>query len=415
MRWLTPRLGTAAASDPEVARVPDAIVVDVRDLVDREGNAVDDVRAKILEGAAVLGRDKRVIVCCDYGLSRSNAVATGILAASSGITVDEAVAQLAQKIPLDEVKLDVLAVVRQALSEGRRDADGSRTVAVTGSAGFLGSRVSMALRESSCVLPLTRQAVDLAHGAIALETVVRNHHVGTVLHLAHPRIVTTSASLAEAVTMMKTVIDACVVVKARLVYVSGWEVFSGYGVSHLAADESLPIRPASVYGQAKALCETLVQYAEQTRGLRACIVRPGPTFGEGSTRPRFVRAFVRHALRREPIVTHIYNNGRPSLDLLHVDDVVDALQRVATRDITGVMHFGSGKPVETRKVAEIVRDSLGAHVSIEERAIDANVTNVRMDSTRAGAALGWRPKKDVPTELAALARHIATCQDSDTP
>lgn len=407
MRWLAPQLGTAAATDPKIADAPDAAIIDVRDLVDRDGNSVEALRRTIDEGVALLAGGRRVIVCCDYGLSRSNAIAAGMLAAWHGTSVDHALQALHGVAALDELKLDVLAAVRRALQEPMPQPGASGVVAVTGASGFVGERLVLALDPFASVIPITRDAVELLHGSLPLETIVRTREVDTIVHLAHPRVVTTNASLSEAVAMMKTVLDVTAVSGVRLVFVSGWEVFSGYGEADLLADESLPPRPASVYGQAKALCESLLGYATQARGISSCIVRAGPAFGVGSDRPRFLRAFTRHALRSEPIVTHVYDNGRPALDLLHVDDVVDGLRRIALSDVSGTFHLGSGTARTTRRVAEIVRGSTDSDVVIEERRIGATVTNVSMDCHRATAELGWRPQKDVQAELDLLVRSIA--------
>src|SRR5262249_56720284 len=70
IRWITEGLGTASWEELDGAE--GVAVVDVRALVDREGNPAALVRAKIEEGAEHLSRGRRVVVCCDYGISRSN-------------------------------------------------------------------------------------------------------------------------------------------------------------------------------------------------------------------------------------------------------------------------------------------------------------------------------------------------------
>ena len=71
IRWIRPNLGTAPAL--EVMAVPDLQLVDVRILVDGPGNSPSLVRAKIDEAVAHLQAGRRVVVGCEYGISRSNA------------------------------------------------------------------------------------------------------------------------------------------------------------------------------------------------------------------------------------------------------------------------------------------------------------------------------------------------------
>ena len=54
VRWVTPLLGTAAAS--EIQDAGDVAVVDVRDLVDKAGNRPDTIQEKIREAVNLLAQ-----------------------------------------------------------------------------------------------------------------------------------------------------------------------------------------------------------------------------------------------------------------------------------------------------------------------------------------------------------------------
>lgn len=49
----------------------DVSILDVRDLVDRKGNELDLLRSRIETGAEMLRNGKKMVVCCDKGISRS--------------------------------------------------------------------------------------------------------------------------------------------------------------------------------------------------------------------------------------------------------------------------------------------------------------------------------------------------------
>jgi len=137
IRWITPQLGTAPALQFEVA--DDMQVIDVRDLVDKGGNHVDTVRQKIAAGSESLRSGRRTIVCCDYGISRSNAVAAGILARHASLPFAEAARRVVAATGETEVKLEPLEVVRRALGEDpTRGAGAGDRIVVTGAAGSIG-------------------------------------------------------------------------------------------------------------------------------------------------------------------------------------------------------------------------------------------------------------------------------------
>ena len=89
IRWITSHLGTGPAL--LVRQEADMNIIDVRDLVDKAGNRSEAVRQKITEGCDSLRTGKKTVVCCDYGISRSNAVAVGILAMHEAISFEAAV------------------------------------------------------------------------------------------------------------------------------------------------------------------------------------------------------------------------------------------------------------------------------------------------------------------------------------
>ena len=77
IRWITPILGTAAFN--AVQDITDINIVDVRDLVDKAGNNSNAILNKIHQAIDLISQGKRTVVCCDYGMSRSNAIAVGII------------------------------------------------------------------------------------------------------------------------------------------------------------------------------------------------------------------------------------------------------------------------------------------------------------------------------------------------
>jgi nucleoside-diphosphate-sugar epimerase len=309
----------------------------------------------------------------------------------------------------------VLSAVRRALEPPAARSASSDAVLVTGGTGFIGQKLVSALEDDASVIAPGRDEVDLTGPSFPLDRVVREREVGTLVHLAHPRILTANRSLGEAMTAMKNVLDVCGENGLRLVYLSGWEVFSGYRTSHpLTAEESLPPLPGSVYGYSKALCESLMQQMADFRGFRYCLVRSGPVFGRESSRPRFIRTFIDKALRNESIVVHRYSNDLPRLDLMHVDDLVAGIKSVVDVDATGVFHLGSGTLLSTTEIAKRVSHKLGSDSPIVAKNVDSEVCNVTMSTAKARARLAWSPKVDPGRALDELIEDIAS-QGVDDP
>ncbi len=168
IRWITPLLGTAPASS--IDGDTDITVVDVRNLVDKAGNPIDVVREKIREGAKSLVQGKRTVVCCDYGMSRSNAVAAGVLAKFDNIGFDAALRQVLDATGEKEIKLGPIGAVRAALGESaaQKDRRSQRSVLVTGGNGFLGKAFRLTAGDKFDLSAPARSEVDISLGSTQL-------------------------------------------------------------------------------------------------------------------------------------------------------------------------------------------------------------------------------------------------------
>ena len=402
IRWISDRLGTAPALSPEIA--PGMARLDVRDLVDKFGNDTAAVRAKIDQGVALLASGMPLVVCCDYGISRSNAIAAGILAVSEGVALPEAVRRVMAATGETEIKLEPLDVVRRALSGGEstRRSGGSR-VLLTGGSGFVGQRLQTALAGRVETVVAAGSEIDLTAGATALGLLAQEYEVDQIVHLANPRVYTSNRAMGDTLTMLRNVLDVCRVSRARLVFVSSWEVYSGYRAAELLADEATPHLPKGPYAEAKLLAEALIAHHRARHDLDVTIVRSAPAFGVGSDKPKFLHNFARAAQAGQgPIRTHRYANGDPKLDLLHIDDLVAALAAVVATRSAGDFNIGGGRLWGTAEIARHMVELAGRDIAVEQQVVQDDVGNILMDSSRAREVLAWVPRHTLEDFLADL-------------
>jgi len=406
IRWITPLLGTAPASliDSEA----DVTVVDVRNLVDKAGNPVDVVGEKIQEGVESLVKGMPTVICCDYGMSRSNAVAAGVLATFEKIRFDAALHRVLDATGEREIKLQPLSAVRAALGEqpAKEKPSGQRSVLVTGGSGFLGKAVQIASGHAFELITPSSSELDISLGSTQLSLLANEEEVECIVHLANPRVYTSNIALGQSLTMLRNVIDVCLANDIKLIYPSGWEVYSGYaGV--ITADEATSALPRGPYGEAKYLAELLIEHCRKTEGLRCLMLRSGAVYGAGGDKPKFIYSFIDKARRSETIFTHQYSNGAPSLDLLYVDDFVAALLSALRSEFTGDLNIGTGQLTSTMKIAEMLIEKLGSSSLIKPVLIDAEVASVALDCRRAREVLDWGPTLNIDDGLSRILSEIS--------
>ena len=225
IKWITENLGTAEIED---VNDKEYTVVDVRDLVDKEGNSDQVILEKIDTVVGLLKQNHKVVVCCDYGISRSNAIAIGAIVKYLGYDFDEAVKFVMEKTRETGIRIEVLTSVRQALETSKKEDVSIRNnqFLITGGTGFIGSALAAKLGKNYRFIAPTRQEVNLLDGPTKLDLIVRDNSVGTIIHLANPRRYTTTESMGQSIIMLKNVLDVCKENHLNLLYLSGWVVYS---------------------------------------------------------------------------------------------------------------------------------------------------------------------------------------------
>lgn len=392
IRWITPYLGTIVAASFETA--PGHVLLDVRDLVDKKGNSIDIISAKIDQGVSLLEAGKVVIIGCDYGISRSNSIAAGILSKYRHISFTEALRQVIDSTGEKEIKPELLNIVFLALNQKRKNlSDTGQNILITGGAGFVGRRVRKRLMDSGCsVIAPQRSEMDVLCGTSLLDLIIKEKKITQIIHLANPRIYTSNRAIGETISMLRNVIDVCCINDIHMIYPSGWEIYSGYQNLEIFANESLPANPKGPYAESKWLAEEMISHHRKTRKLSCCVLRSSPLYGPESDRPKFIRTYIEKALRDETITTHQYINSVPKLDLMHVNDFVSALVLALKKSFAGDINLGTGKLHGTDAIAAIIKSELKSKSKIKTVPIEDYVANIAMDCTMANKALGWAPK-----------------------
>lgn len=389
IRWIRPKLGTAPHGELTGS---DYAVIDVRHLVDKAGNPPNEVAELIDAGNRAYRSGRTVVVTCDFGVSRSNAVAAGILSVAETLPYDEALLEVRRATGESEIKLDLAAVVRVAVERGATAANGGRgSVLLTGGSGFVGSRLAAVMKDDVSLFTPARVELDLCD-ATAVDAYCRERGIGQLVHLAYPRVYTNAAAAGESITMLRCILDVCRLRKIRLVFVSGSIVLGGYATTDMIADENTPLRPKGIYGENKYLEERLLRLYTDRGDVEAIVCRFAPIYGPGGSRPRFLRTSYDAIQRGDQIATHRFRNGRPAMDLLYVDDAVGAL-RAAVRTVhNGVFHFGAGNLRTTVELARELAALAGKPLNFTEIPIDDFTSNVVLSSSKAKDLLAWTPE-----------------------
>jgi CDP-paratose 2-epimerase len=173
--------------------------------------------------------------------------------------------------------------------------------------------------------------------------------------------------------------------------------------------ERQPLEFCSPYGCSKGAADQYVLDYAHSYGLRTCVFRMSCIYGphqHGNEDQGWVAHFLRSALREEPIT--IFGDGRQIRDLLHVEDLVDALLAASANDraLTGqAFNIGGGiaNAVSVLGVVHMIGELTGEPPKVlwdDWRAADQRY--YVSDTSAFGSLTGWKPRVPVSSGLVSL-------------
>ena len=312
-------------------------------------------------------------------------------------------------------------------------------VVVTGAAGFIGSHLAEALLDQgrevvgidafTGLVPTVEKWANLSRlldrpgfelHRVDLATVdIRPLLDGAaaVLHQAAQPGVRTSFGqgfadyLHNNVLATQRLLEACVRAEVpRLVFASSSSVY-GDAPTYPTTEESRT-RPLSPYGVTKLAAEQLCQaYARPSLSeMTVAVLRYFTVYGPRQRPDMGFRRFIEAALAGRPIV--VYGDGGQTRDFTYVDDVVRANLLAMTAPVEDeAVNIGGGRRVSLLEALEVIGAATGRRLRIDRRPPrPGDVRHTGSDGTRAEALLGYRPKIDLATGLAAQVAWVSRRQ-----
>ena len=271
-------------------------------------------------------------------------------------------------------------------------------ILVTGAAGFVGRALCRLLldRQHAVVAMWHRQeqGLDGLAGTPGLQIVqgdIRDRadmvnlcrSIDAICHLA---VLPPGADNAEKTNVegTRSVVDACIETGVkRLVYASSMSVYDFTNPHYLPVDEAHPCVPGQDYGREKLQGESLCISAGQTDSLQVCALRLAGIYGPGKNRGA---AYVfAKAIMDEEIVRI---EADRSIDLLYLDDAVQAMKVALDGSAEGIFNIGTGVKCSLTGLAEMLAHRLGRRLRVE---CDGPGNAFWLDITRAQSILGYRP------------------------
>jgi UDP-glucuronate decarboxylase len=156
-----------------------------------------------------------------------------------------------------------------------------------------------------------------------------------------------------------------------------------------------PIGPRSCYDEGKRCAETLFFDYHNQHGLEIKVARIFNTYGPRMhpADGRVVSNFIVQALKNEPIT--IYGEGNQTRSFCYVDDLIEGFVRLmnSPAEFTGPLNLGNPSEFTIMELAELVIEITGSKSLLSYRPLPADDPKQRQPNiARANTHLEWEPK-----------------------
>ena len=300
----------------------------------------------------------------------------------------------------------------------------SKTILVTGGAGFIGSRFVQYLLDhypeykifildaltyagSTNNLPVGKNGqVDFWYGNVCNSDLVSTLTATSdiVVHFAAETHVTRSI-YDNRIFFETDVLGTQTVANAvlrhadrieRFIHISTSEVYGTARTEKM--DETHPLEPSSPYAAAKCGADRLVASYVTTYGIPAVIVRPFNTFGPFQHLEKLIPRFITSAILGEPLTIH--GDGTAARDFIYVEDVcraIDLIMHAPKELVVGeVFNVASGKHRSILKIADDIIKLTGVDPDLKLHLPNrpGQVLRHTGNASKLAGTLDWRPGTD---------------------
>jgi UDP-glucuronate decarboxylase len=292
---------------------------------------------------------------------------------------------------------------------------GTKRIAVTGGAGFLGSHLCERLlsqgHEVLCIdnyftgsKQNVRHLLDnplfemMRHDVtfplyIEVDEIYNLACPASPIHYQHDPVQTTKTSVHGAINML----GLAKRIKAKIFQASTSEVYGDPQIHPQREDYWGHVNPTGIrscYDEGKRCAETLFFDYRRQHNLRIKIARIFNTYGPRMHPEdgRVVSNFIVQALQGNPIT--IYGDGSQSRSFCYVDDLINVfiLLMDSPDDFTGPVNTGNPKEFTIYELAEKIIELIGSKSEIVFKPLPADDPKQRQpDISLAIATLGWEP------------------------
>lgn len=226
-------------------------------------------------------------------------------------------------------------------------------ISVYGSTGFIGSRYCSLYSDK--VIKIDREGrIPKSKNILYFISTVDNYNIHTNITI----------DVETNLKVLCEVLDFCRNTDIVFNFISSWFV---YGETQLPAREEYFCQPTGFYSITKKAAEDLLISFCKTYKVNYRILRLCNVYGSGDNKVSKKKNAIQYMINllKEDIEVSLYDGGTPIRDLMHMDDVSNAIDLVVEGgELNTIYNIGSGHPTTVRDIIDIAKQILQSNSPI---------------------------------------------------
>jgi nucleoside-diphosphate-sugar epimerase len=226
-------------------------------------------------------------------------------------------------------------------------------ISVYGSTGFIGSRDCSLYSDK--IVKIDREGrIPKSKNILYFISTVDNYNIHTNITI----------DVETNLKVLCEVLDFCRNTDIVFNFISSWFV---YGETQLPAKEEYFCQPTGFYSITKKAAEDLLISFCKTYKVNYRILRLCNVYGHGDNKVSKKKNAIQYMINllKEDMEVSLYDNGTPIRDLMHRDDVSNAIDLVVEGgELNTIYNIGSGHPTTVRDIIDIAKQILQSNSPI---------------------------------------------------
>ena len=283
-------------------------------------------------------------------------------------------------------------------------------ILITGGSGFIGSalvsKLAMDKNNKIYVVDIKEPKINLTAEYEKMD--IRSNQIQSYLQKINPnKIIHLAAQASVAISSKDPILDNDVNVGGSLnilksatqlslsqfVFFSTGGAIYGEEVGKKFNEENI-VNPQSPYGISKASFENYLNYYSNKFNIPSTIIRPSNVFGPGQNphgEAGVVSIFAKKMLENKPVT--IFGSGNEYRDYIFIDDVVDFIEKIIEKNITGTYNLCSTRKTKTIEIFELLKKIIDyQYEPIMSNSREGDIFGIELDNSKASKISNWKPK-----------------------